>query len=162
MYLNEAEKLYKKAKECGDKVILAKFKAMGKDEYQQIENFSHYDQWLSCGFKGEPVYDEWGWVKNKIPEKDIDRIYLWDRAYIDYACLPNGLWASGVTFDLSETGYYCSCDIFSDTFPTKNKAIEKGLKQVEEAIRHSHIVADRQYQKYIDKARLALMQPTLF
>lgn len=166
MYYNDAERLYNKAIEEKNEKILMEFGKYGKDKHHMIENYAVYTQFLACGYKDAPKYNEYGWCMNEVPKSSKQHLILWGDQYhnsfLEFAQLPNGKWVYGYDYMLSESGACGGCSIFSTQFNSKNEAINAGLKQVEKSIKSSSKAVDLDKLPSIQKLKVNLSWPSLF
>lgn len=161
----ELKEMLQKAKEEGNEEIVTIFAKFGKNERQQVINYRCYQQWLSCGFKGEPVFNEYGWLNNDIPQSDIEKIPLWhtdyNKSYVEVTQLPNGKWVNGYNYMLQESGGCGGCGIWSKQFSTRMEAIDNVLNRIKGQIERG-TNSDKKHLADLKKLKLNLMQPSLF
>lgn len=163
--VKDVKEMLQKAKQKNDEAMLSEFRKFGENERQQVMNYQCWLQWCECGYKGEPAFDEYGWLKNEIAENAIERISLWHNDwidnYIEVAQLPNGKWVSGYDYMLSESGGVAGCSIWHKQYASRKEAINAVLDRIKEHIERG-TANDKKHLKDIDKAKLNAMQLSLF
>lgn len=161
----ELTELLQKARKEGNKEVIAMFEKFGNNDRQRVMNYRGYYQWLECGYKGEPVFNEYGWYKNDIPDSAIEKIPLWHTDYteshIEVAHLPNGKWVNGYNYMLQESGGCGGCSIWSTQYNSRVEAINAVLNRIKGQIQRG-TNADKKHLADIKKVKLELMQPSLF
>lgn len=167
MTSTEAERILAGARAEHDKLTLRQFEHLGDSDHKRTINYARQDQYYNvCGYKGRLVFDEYGWVKNNVPEESIEKIVLWKRDngmedYVEVAQLPSGKWITGYFYMMSESGGACACHIYRPQFDTRNKALEDVLKRIQEQIGRG-TAKDKKHLQDIQAARLNLRQLSLF
>ena len=156
--------LLQSARDENDTETLEELRKFGNGDRQQVMNYRHYHQWLDCGYKGEPEFNEYGWCANDIPDGS-EVIELWrsgyTESYIEIAQLPNGKWVNGCTYMLSESGEAGCCSIWGTRYDTRMKAISNVLERIERHIKQG-TNADKKHLADIKKVRASISQPSLF
>lgn len=165
---NESEELMaliKKAEEEKDTSTLAKFQAFGKGTRQQAINYYHYQQWLSCGYQGKPIFNEYGWLKNEIPIENVEVVQLWKTGYhsasVSLFQLPNGKWVNGYSYMLSESGSCVGCSIWRKQYATRQGALNEALDRIKGQIENG-TNADKKHLADLTKARQGVRELSLF
>ena len=110
-------------------------------ERQQRENQRQYQQWLSCGFKGEMHLNDCGWCDNGISlsnHEQAKKIILFDKhpfsAHIEYMELPNGKWIVGSWLNCPLHGYCHGISVWSKQYESESDAINAELDRIEKAL----------------------------
>lgn len=154
-----------KAQEENDEATLAMFQPFGKGTRQQAMNYRHYEQWLSCGYEGEPQFNEYGWLTNEVPDKDIEEVVLWGedwhKAVVELAQVPNGKWVNGYNYMLSESGGCAGCSIWHTQYETRREALNAALDRIKRQI-ESGTNADKKHLADIRKAKQCAIELSLF
>ena len=108
-------------------------------EYQDEQNARYYEQWLKCGFTGEPHKNEYGWITGVLrlfyPTTEIEvfkKMPCW--AGIEYAQLPNGKWVAASDLNCATHGYGSAASIWDTQYDTKEEAVTAELNKIEGAL----------------------------
>lgn len=116
---DDYEKRLHKALNKGDSKTLAYFSRFGVDVRKQIMNVRNYEQYLLCGYTGEPHFNQYGWLDNESELRQLihdepvfSKNYQW---HINVLTLqhPNGKWVAGVRFFFGITGSSVTPGIWS-------------------------------------------------
>lgn len=142
------------------------FASWGKTKEQACRNCRAYDQWLSCGFKGEPEFDSFGWLKNGMHIKADETILLWTNGTADNtvecAQLPNGKWISGIHYMLSLTGQVNGLSIWNHQYNSRVEALSTPMRSLIESIKKNGLERDKAHIAEIVKALDDVRQLSLF
>lgn len=161
----EVNTMLEKALADNDEKVIAEFRRFGDTKRQQIMNYRHYHQWLSCGYEGEPTFNEYGWCNNCIPDDAIEYIPLWSNDCInneiEVAQLPNGKWVCGYNYMLSDSGGVAGCSIWHTQFASRLEAVRHVANRIKAQIKNG-TAADKKHIADVDRAVLNTMQLSLF
>lgn len=140
--------------------------AWGRDREQACRNKRTYDQYLECGYTGEPCFDEYGWINNEIPKEQIETIRLFGNetlpSTVECIQLPNGKWVGGVHYNLSLAGCACGCSMWGEQYDTRIACLTAKMLIVRNAIRNSTVGKDKEHLTDIVRAMDNLRQLSLF
>ena len=146
--------------------IEAEWAKWGSDRNQRCRNKRSYDQWLDCGFKGEPVFGAWGWLYNDQLIKAQETIRLWTNgcteSTVECAQLPNGKWISGIHWHLSISGCSRGLSIWRHQYDSRIEALQKPLVDLIAYIKKHGSAKDREHIADVTKVLGEVRQLNLF
>lgn len=138
----------------------------GKSREQACRNMRNYAQYRECGFTGDPVFDEYGWIKNEVPKEQVESVTLFGEgasvSSVECLQLPNGRWVSGMHYMLAESGCACGCSIWGKQHDSRMDALVARIKSIIEYIKHSGKEKDKAHLASIFRAMDDLRQLSLF
>ena len=115
------------------------------NERQARENAQHYAQWLSCGYKGDMVLNEYGWCRNDLDKDAIKVLNVIESKQIDaeveYAQLPNGKWVAGTHLTTKVGccfGHWHGASIWGKQYDTKGEAVTVALDGIMNAVKNQN------------------------
>ena len=162
---------YDKAVENNDAKELAWFAQFGTEKWenQMITNARAYEQYLLCGYKGEPVFNEHGWLENgrciDLKEKsELVPVFKDDqyRANVMILQHPNRKWIATAEYNFSISGGGAYPSIWSKQYPTRRDALNAVLDSLISHIENSTVQKDKKYLSIIRKMRGTTCQLSLF
>ena len=162
---------YDKAVENNDKEELAWFAQFGskKWENQMITNARAYEQYLSCGYTGEPILNDVGWLENGHCSELRDKaetvtVFKDDTAHADVMLLqhPNGKWIATLEYNFSQSGGSAYPSIWDKQYPTRKEALNSVLDRLIDVMQRSNISKDRKHLPMVKQMRGTTGQLSLF
>ncbi len=149
-----------------DEELASEWEPFGCDKRQRCINRHRYDQWLTCGFRGEPVFDDYRWLENGQRIEAQETIPLWKDGTmentVECAMLPNGKWISGEHYMLSESGCACVLSIWATQYETRLEALSASMRRVIDYIRRNGKQRDKAHIADINRAMDSIRQLSLF
>lgn len=144
----------------------SEFEAWGKNKEQACRNRRAYDQWLECGFSGEPSFDLFGRFDRDHNLKAQETILLWPDGPIENTVeclqLPNGKWISGIHYMMSESGYCGGLSIWNHQYDSRIEALSKPMRDLIDKIKKDGKAKDREHIADVVKALDDIRQLSLF
>ena len=162
---------YDKAVEENNEEELKWFSQFGSEKWenQMITNARAYEQYLSCGYKGKPRFNECGWIENgnheELKEKTESVNVFKDGqcyAYVSILQHPNGMWVANEQYTLSLSGGGGYPGIWNQQYPTRRDALNAMLDSLIRHIENSSVQKDKKYLSIIRKMRGTTDQLSLF
>ena len=162
---------YDKAVERNDKEELEWFAQFGssKWESQMITNARCYEQYLKCGYKGMPRFDEHGWLRNghctELKEMAETIEVFKDgqfHAVVMVVQHPNGTWTASTEYALSQSGGGAYPSIWGTTYSSRREALNVSLDKILSCIENSKVKNDKRYLDAVRKMRGETRQLSLF
>ena len=142
---------YDKAVEENDTKELEWFAQFGtpKREEQMITNARCYEQYLKCGYSGQPVFDEYGWLKNghctelkaRAEHVEVFREGQF-HAVIMIVQHPNGMWTASTEYSLSQSGGGAYPSIWGTVYNSRRDALNASLDRIISVLEGSSIKND--------------------
>lgn len=136
---------------------------------QMIANVKSYEQFLMCGYSGEPMLNEHGWLENEqaleLKAKSEHIIIFKDGfSYMEIMLLqhPNGMWIAAMDYILSNEGFSMSPSIWSKQYLTRRSAMNAILDRLIEQVERSAFPKNKKYLSAIKQMRGAAGQLSLF
>lgn len=137
------EKRLHKALNKGDTETIAYFAKFGIDVRKKIRNARCYEQFILCGYKGEPHFDKYGWLDNEneirplINDEPIfSKNHNWNLNVLTLQH-PNGKWVAGVNYFFGITGTYNTPCIWSTWYNSPQEAKRAVLAPLPERLQES-------------------------
>lgn len=162
---------YDKAVENNDAEELAWFAQFGSEKWecQMITNARTYEQYLMCGYKEKPVFNEYGWLENgncmSLKEKSEHVQVFKDGTFNAEIMLlqhPNGKWIGTLCYSLSICGGGSYPSIWEKQYDTRRHALNATLDKLIGYVESSTVQKDRKYLPLIKKMRASTGQLSLF
>ena len=162
---------YDRAVKNNDAEELAWFAQFGTEKWenQMITNARAYEQYLLCGYKGNPIFNEHGLLENghclELKEKaEFVPVFKDDqyRANVMILQHPNGKWIATAEYNFSISGGGAYPSIWSKQYPTRRDALNAVLDSLISHIENSTVQKDKKYLSIIRKMRGTTCQLSLF
>ena len=162
---------YDNAVERNDRKELEWFAQFGssKRENQMITNARCYEQYLKCGYKGQPCFDKYGWLRNghctELKERAETIEVFRDgqfHAVVMVVQHPNGTWTASTEYTLSQSGGGAYPSIWGAVYPSRREALNASLDRIISSIENSHVKNDKRYLAEVKKMRGETGQLSLF
>lgn len=162
---------YDKAVENNDKKELAWFAQFGSEKWenQMITNARVYEQYLSCGYSGEPTFNDIGWLTNghctELRDKaETITVFKDDTAYAIVMLLkhPNGKWIATLDYSFSQSGGGAYPNIWDKQHPSRRDALNAVLDRLIALMEKSNISKDRKHLPDVKQMRGSTGQLSLF
>jgi len=141
--VDDYEKRLHKAINKGDAETIAYFARFGVDVRKQIRNARCYEQFILCGYKGEPHFDQYGWLDNESAlrqlitnEQIFSKNHNWNLNVLTLQH-PNGKWVAGVNYFFGMTGTHSSPCIWSTWYNSPQEAKRAALNTLPERLLES-------------------------
>lgn len=162
---------YDKAVEEGNTEELKWFEMFnkGKWESQMIRNAVEYEQYLRCGYQGQPTFNEYGWLDNgrcaelKKKAEEI-QVFMKEQYYAVVMLLqhPNGKWIATTSYMLPQSGGGSYPNIWCTPYPTRREALNAALDSLISRIGSCTAKSDRSFLEEVRKMRCNTAQTSLF
>ena len=162
---------YDKAVEENDTKELEWFAQFGtpKREGQMSTNARCYEQYLKCGYSGQPVFDEYGWLKNghctelKARAENVEVFREGQfHAVIMIVQHPNGMWTASTEYYLSQSGGGAYPSIWGTVYNSRRDALNASLDRIISVLEGSSIKNDKRFLPAAKKMRSETGQLSLF
>lgn len=162
---------FDKAVEENNKEELEWFAQFGstKWENQMITNARCYEQYLKCGYSGQPRFNEHGWLTNghctELKERAETIEVFRDgqfHAVVMIVQHPNGTWTESCEYSFSISGGGAYPSIWGTVYHSRREALNASLDKIISHIEKSTVKNDKRYLAEVKKMRGATGQLSLF